>query len=456
MALERKVEQLSHLDMTIEKNQARDNLLNLFDVESFIELEAYRHCGVIIGYGAIEGKPVYAFSQVQEENYGAVSLAQAQKIKRLYDLAVQTGNPIVGIYNSYGAQIDEGLNVLNAYSEILACVNHASGVIPQVSIIAGSCIGAASMVACSADIVILTKQGELSFEYSTAAKSTTEDAMQSGSVHFIADDLSNAMLQTRKLLTLLPSNNLVNASTFTFEPPENVGFYKKNNGNIIQNVCDPGMSIELQEEYGECISTILTSIGGRPVGVISTFHEKKTICAKGANKAARFIQFCDSFHLPIISFIDTNDRNRESKDVDAIRYFSKMAHVFSEATTPKIAIIAGECYGSAFITFASKGVGADLTIAWTDASISVLPPDTSVEFFWHDKLKGAVDTMQKREQLIDEYRRTSASSVAAAAGGFVDLVISPEQTRNTIVTALNMLLEKRVANLPKKHGNIPL
>lgn len=456
MAVERKVEQLSHLDMTIGNNQARHSLLNLFDAESFIELEAYRCCGVIIGYGTIEGKPVYAFSQVQEENYGAVSLAQAQKIKRLYDLAIQTGNPIVGIYNSYGAQIDEGLNVLNAYGEILACVNHASGVIPQVSVIAGSCIGAAAMVACSADIVILTKQGELSFEYSSAATNTTEDAMQSGGVHLIADDLSNAMLQTRKLLTLLPSNNLVNASTFTFEPPENNGFYKKNNENIIQNICDPGISIELQAEYGECISTILTSIGGRPVGVISTFYEKKTICAKDANKAARFIQFCDSFHLPIVSFIDTNDGNRESKGVDAIRYFSKMAHVLSEATTPKIAVIAGECYGSAFIAFASKSVGADLIIAWTDASISVLPLDTSVEFFWHDKLKGAVNTAQKREQLIDEYRRTNASSIAAAAGGFVDLVISPEQTRNTIVTALNMLLEKRVTNLPKKHGNMPL
>lgn len=451
---------------------AKERLASLFDESSFVELDAFataadgQACGVVTGYGYVDGNPVYAFSQDITAESGAVTAAHAKKIKKIYDLAAKTGSPVVGIYDSNGAKLTEGMDALGAYGEIMLAVNNLSGVVPQISLVLGTCAGNMAMIACSADVVIMSEKAEFFLTAPFTAVANGEDAAlagtakaaeASGAVHLVAADDAAAIESARKVIGMLPSNNLSIAPIFDFAANEVAVTANSSAKEVINAVADVDSLVELQPGFGACMVTALATIAGNPVGVVAT--DKSTpICAAGANKAARFVRFCDAFNLPIVTFVDTKgfEVSLATELAGSIREMAKLAHAYAEATTAKVSVVTGEAYGPAYTMLAGKSSNADVAVAWAGASISALKPETSVELLWHEKLAGAKNLSTARAELVEEYKNTLASPFEAAKDGYLDNVILPEETRNTVICALDMLAGKRVSKLPKKHGNMPL
>lgn len=434
---------------------AKAVLQSLFDEGSFEELDAF--CvsdNVITGFGLVAGKPVYAFVQNSDAQFGAVGDAAVSKVKKAYDLALKTGAPVVGMYDSSGAKLDDGLAALSGYGDWMASVNNLSGVVPQISILLGACIGSAAMIACSADLVIMEKGAQLYFDPS--ASSGREDdvlAAKAGLVHIIADGRRQAIEQARKALSYLPGNNLAAAPVLEFRPPANTELENLSGFDLIQAVCDKDSAIELQKEYGCCASVSLATISGTAVGVIAACQAK--ICESGVKKAARFVQMCDAFNIPIVTFLSVKKFCAQA-GLSSLKSAALLAHTYAEATTIKISVVTGEACGSIYMAMAGKGSASDYSLAWANASIAPLPAETLVEMFWHDRLAGAENLTQKREQLVDEYRSREASAFQAAEKGSVDNIIQPQDTRAALISGLKMLAGKRVSRLPKKHANLPL
>lgn len=473
MGSEIKVKEFSDFRKKInETAPARERLASLFDSGSFVEVDAFvaeynQTCGVVTGYGYIQGSPAYAFSQDVTVLSGAVTQAHAQKIKKMYDLAAKTGTPVVGVYDSNGAKLTEGIDVLGAYGEIMHASNNLSGVVPQIALVLGTCAGTSAMLACCADVVIMSEKAEffLNSPFTASAKreknaalaGTAAAAAKSGAIHIVAADDSAAIDSAREVIGLLPSNNLVEAPLIEYTENNTVLSESSSAKDIINAVADTDSVIELQEEFAPCVATAFATVAGGTVGMVAT-NKEIALNASGANKAARFVRLCDAFNVPVITFVDTLgfEDSLESELAGGIREMSKLAHAYAEATTAKISVVTGEAYGPAYVMLAGKSCNADIAVAWASASISALKPDTSVELMWHDKLVGAEDLTSARNELIEEYKNTLASPLTAAAGGHLDNVIEPAETRNTIICSLDMLAGKRVSKMPKKHGNMPL
>ncbi len=407
---------------------------------------------------------MYAFSQDSTVKSGAVGAAQGSKIKKIYDLALKTGAPVVGIYDSNGADLSEGLDAMAAYGEMLRWSNNLSGVVPQVSLVLGVCAGSAALAAASADFVIMSENAELFLTTGDAATaSSAENAAKAGVAHLVEKDDASAVGATRALLSKLPSNNLSEPPACDFSAvPDAGGVLSTAAANIggadifeiARNVADAGSVLELQKDYVSGSAKVaLATLGGSTVGLVATSNEK-TVCSGATSKIARFVSICDSFHIPVLTFVNCEGfaplANHDFRG--GIREVAKLAHVYAEATTPKIAVIAGKAYGSAFITLAGRAANADYTVAWPSAVISALSPETAVAFLEGDKITAD----KPRAQVEAEYAATQASAFAAAAKGHIDDVIEPDQTRSVLISALEMLASKRVSTLPKKHANIPM
>jgi acetyl-CoA carboxylase carboxyltransferase component len=441
-------EQMSQMRESIKNTVGWQRISALLDKGSFQEIDAYAKSGegpaeAVAGYGTVEGRPVCVFSQNGSIAGGAMSKAQASKIKKTFRLALKTGCPVVGIYDSIGARLNEGADMLAACGEILLDVNNLSGVVPQISLVLGPCVGTEAMVAAGADIVVMSPKGELTVSISGEDGSPTT-AEKQGICHIAAENEEEAIGTVRRLLSMLPSNNLA-ASPLEEEIAPGTSSSETVGGSI-KSVCDDGSFLELSPNFGAGAVTGFARIGGAAAGFIGL---RGMLDADSCTKAARFLRFCDSFSVPVIMFVD-------AEKFSELRDASKLSSAYSEATTAKITVITGSACGPVYIATAGRGANADYTFAWPDAVISAVAPETAVALLWHDRLKGSSDPVNDRKKLIDEFRRTKADAFSAAADGMIEDIIEPENTRDKLIACLDMLAGKRVSTLPKKHADIQL
>lgn len=476
MSLDNKMQRLAEQTEAAAETGAKQRLSALFDPDTFVELDAFaaageKASGVVTGFGYVEGSPAYAFAQDQKADGGAVGRVHAAKIKKLYEMAAKTGAPLIAVYDSQGARLGEGLDMLAGYGELLALSNNLSGVVPQISVVLGTCAGMSAMLACSADFVVMTEKAEffLSAPFvteangeKTAGAGTAENAMKSGTAHLVCKDEGEALAQTRRLLSYFPVNNLSAVPMFEYEVDENGGTYAANymlgnetcTAKLVKAIADLDSVMVLQKEFGKNTVTALGTLAGSTVGFAMT--KGRALDPDDCAKLARFVRTCDAFSVPVVTFVNTPGFVPSARDelAGSVRESAKLAHAYAEATCAKICVISGEAYGPAQIALAGKGANADIVIAWPSAVISALNPEASVEILWQDRLAGA--DQAKRAALVEEYCDTLASPFEAAANGYVDFVTAPEQTRETLTNVLDMLSGKRVSKMPKKHGNMPL
>lgn len=430
---------------------AKERLAYLFDEGVYTEINAgvkngEDYAGVVTAYGYVDGSPVYAFSQDKSVKGGAVNKQHAAKICKIYDLASRTGVPVVGIYDSNGAFIDEGAEAIKAYSDMLMWTNNLSGVVPQISVVAGTCAGSAAMVACSADFVVVTDEAEL---YTTVGKEVKgENAVANGTAAIVAKNDKEAMEAVKKLIAMLPANNISAIPMFEFAATGKAA--SGTAAEIAEAIADADSIVELSEGFGAAAYTAIATIGGSAVGIAATSKTGDKLSSDDCAKLARFVRTCDAFTIPVLTIIDT-----EGFDSDAsVRDMAKLANAYAEATTLKVSLVAGKAYGAAM---AALGAGnADVTYAYADAVISPVAPVTAVEFLWHDKLKGAADLAAERNKLAVQYADENASAFDAAEKNCVDDIITTEEARAKIQAVLEVMAGKRMTKrLPKKHSNMP-
>ena len=427
----------------LKATSAYKRIARLFDEGTFNEIDSFAKSGddfaeAAAGFGTIEGCPAYVFAQNSDICGGAMSKAQASKIKKVYEMAVKTGTPVIGIFDSIGGRLNEGADMLAAYGEILLHSNNLSGVVPQIALVLGPCIGTSAMIAANADLVVMSDKGELTLETSGCCASS-EDAMKAGICHIAAGNEDEAINTVRTLITALPSNNLSGAPV-TDMFGENTGAAltcSASAADVIAAVADDNSFIELQKGFG-CAATT--------VGVVAYQDE---IDADACSKAARFVRFCDAFAIPVVSVVNATR-------FASVREAAKLSNAYSEATCAKVTVITGSAYGAVYIAVAGRGANADVTMAWPCAVVSPLAPETGAMFAWNEKLAGSENPVEDRKKLIEEYAKTECTPFKAAADGFIEDVIDPSETRAKVIAALDMLVGKRVSRLPKKHANIQL
>lgn len=448
--------------MQIEKNmdcQARTRLSYLFDDGKYTEINSYakeNDCltGVVTAYGYVNGNAVYAFSQDKSINNGAVGPAHAAKIAKLYSLAAKTGTPVIGIHDSNGAFVNGTAESLTAYGELINAASVISGVVPQISVVAGTCAGSAALFACSSDFIIMTKDAEffMTPAFTKENSGSASDAAANGIAAAVCDDDKAAIEKAKELLNLMPVNNLAPLPMFEYNEPETAVSADFN--SLINGVCDAESIIELYAEFGKASYTALATVNGATVGIAATNKTSDKLTDADCSKLSRFIRTCDAFAVPVITFVDTEGFDAADA-ISGVKSMTQLANCYAEATTAKISVITGKAVGPAFIALAGKDISSDFTYIWESACVSPLAPLSAVEFLWHDKLKGAADVNAKRNELAEEYKATLASAESAAASGAVDEIISASSTREAIISALDILSSKRVTKLPKKHNNIP-
>jgi len=483
------------------KLTARERIDLLLDPDSFIELDPFivHRCtdfgmaekkvlgdGVITGYGTINSRLVYVFSQDFTVFGGSLGEMFAKKVCKLMDLAMKTGAPVVGLNDSGGARIQEGVASLAGYGDIFFKNVMASGVIPQVSAIMGPCAGGAVYSPAMTDFIIMVKDTSHMFITGPEVIKTVlgqevnfEDLggalvhMQtSGVSHFMVDREEECLLLIRKLLSYLPSNNMEdppveetgddpNRADDSLEeviPDDPDKPYDMN--EIITTVVDGGELLEIHPLWAPNIIVGFARLNGRSVGIVA--NQPK--CYAGAldvdssTKAARFIRFCDSFNIPIITFEDVPGflPGVDQEHGGIIRHGSKLLFAYCEASVPKITVIIRKAYGGAYDVMGSKHSGADINYAWPFAEIAVMGPAGAINIVFRKELGKSKDQDTRKSELTTEYRKKFANPYIAAEKGYIDDVIEPSQTRPRLISALEMLVTKRESRPPKKHPNIPL
>ena len=439
---------------------ARKRLEFLFDPDTFAEIGELIHSDsepveLVCGYGLVRGTPVYAFSQG-----GAIGEKHVYKMKKIYDLALKTGTPLVGIYDSQGLHLSQGVKVLDDCGELIFYQNNLSGVVPQISVILGTCVGSNAVLACSADYVIMSKDASF---YSTPPTSYTKEDIsladavaQAGVAHILTDDEEKALDSARQLLLMHPLNFETPTLTLDFDD-EDIDTKALNDipaeldnldiDEIFAGIFDKENHLELLSDFGTGVSTSMETVQGTVCGVV--FTKGGAITADDAVKIARMVSVWDSYNIPVITMVNTT--GLAELGASSARDFAKVAQIYAEATTPKITLIIGRAYGSGYIALASRATNSDYTAAWPSAIISALAPKTAVAFLEG----GRITTARSREALEEEYLKTKASALNAAREGIIDDIIEPSETRNMLLNQLLQLSCKHVEKHSKKHSNIP-
>jgi propionyl-CoA carboxylase beta chain len=483
------------------KKTARERIAMLLDEGSFVELdELARHRstnfglernrpygdGVVTGHGTIDGRQVCVFSQDFTVFGGSLGEVFGEKIVKVLDLAMKTGCPIIGINDSGGARIQEGVVALGLYADIFFRNVRASGVIPQISLIMGPCAGGAVYSPAITDFTVMVDQTshmfitgpdviktvtgeEVGFEELGGARTHNT---RSGNAHYLASDEEDAIDYVRALLSYLPSNNLDEPVTFDepaeLEPNEadlGLDTLIPDSANqpydihrVIEAVVDD--FLEVQPLYAQNIVVGFGRVEGRPVGVVANqpMHFAGTLDIAASEKGARFVRTCDAFNIPVLTFVDVPGfLPGTGQEWDGIiRRGAKLIYAYAEATVPKVTVITRKAYGGAYDVMGSKHLGADMNFAWPTAQIAVMGAQGAVNILYRGELAAAGDPAALRTELVKEYEDTLANPYIAAERGYVDAVIAPSATRAQVTRALRMLRTKRETLPPKKHGNIPL
>ncbi|MDP4133537.1 MAG: acyl-CoA carboxylase subunit beta [Bacillota bacterium] len=462
------------------KLSARERISLLFDNGSFIETDMFSGRdelapgqGVITGYGTVDQRLVYVYAQDSSVKGGAFGAEQAKKICKIADLAIKTGAPLVGLFDSFGIKVQEGLMALSALGELYQRNIKASGVILQISAIMGPCDGGTAYSPAMSDFVFMTENAShmLINGPSVCSKEgkayTIEElggakvhAQQSGTAHFLASDDADCISKIRKLLTFLPSNNAQCSPEYALGDDLNRLSDLLNQEGIeksalIKEIADNQEFLEVFENYAKNIITGFVRINGRTVSVVAN---NGSLDMNAANKAARFIRFADSFNIPIVTFTNVEgfvpDASQEQNGL--IRNVSKLVYAYGEATVPKVTVITGKAYGSAAIAMGSRACGADYVLSWPETSIGAMSGDMAAILLYGEALNDAKDPVSKRAELKEQYEQEVSSAFEAAKIGFIDDIIEPETTRPKIAAALEMLYDKREDVPCRKHGNISL
>lgn len=483
------------------KKTARERIQMLFDEGSFVEIDAFvKHRsnefdmpkteapgeGVVVGYGTVSGRLVYAYAQDFTVIGGSLGEMHAAKICKVMDMAMKMGAPIVGISDSGGARIQEGIDALAGFGDIFYRNTLSSGVIPQIAMILGPCAGGAVYSPAICDFVFMVdKTSQMFITGPQVVKAVTgEDvsfdelggaqthASKSGVASVRCADEEECFAKVKELLEFLPSNNLEMAPVYeetdeinrlsevlsTIVPQDANKAYDMK--AVIGEIVDNGSFFEIFPQFAENIIIGLARMNGMAVGIVA--NQPKVMAGSldvnSADKAARFIRFCDSFNIPLITFTDVPGYlpGTTQEHSGIIRHGAKMLYAFSEATVPKINVIVRKAYGGAYIAMNSKHIGADMVFAWPSAEIAVMGPDGAANIIFRKDIAASDDPITERQSKIAEYTEKFANPYVAASRGYVDDVIEPDSTRPRIISALEMLMSKRETRPSKKHGNIPL
>ena len=357
-------------------SKALKRLEALFDDGSFTEIDAYAKSAdgsveVVAGFGTVNECAVYAFSQDITVDGGAVSVAQCAKIKKIYDLALKTGCPVIGVYDSNGVKLTEGFEVMNAYGELVKASTSMSGVCPQISIIAGSCLGTSALIANMADVVIAVKDAD--FYVTAPSEVTAEESYEAGTVDVLCDTFEEAVDAAKNIASLLPSNNISPAPLFEFAAPSTFANDGDDAMTVINSIADANSVVELKGGYSEnkC-KTVLATVMGTTVGFVA--FEGEPICPCCSYKAEAMVKLCDAYSIPVVTLVNANGAvNKAGKENQCLTAFTKLTSAYATATTPKISVITGNAVGIAYIALAGKGANADFTFAWDKSVASPLP-----------------------------------------------------------------------------------
>jgi propionyl-CoA carboxylase beta chain len=483
------------------KLTARERVTLLFDPGTFEELDAFvtHRCrdfgmedqivpgdGVVAGYGRVNGRLTYAFAQDFTVFGGSLSETNAAKIVKIMDLAMKMGAPVIGLNDSGGARIQEGVLSLGGYADIFLRNTLASGVVPQISAIMGPCAGGAVYSPAITDFTIMVKGTSYMFitgpdvirtvTHEQVSKEELGGAMthneKSGVAHFAVDDDRAAIALIRELLSFMPSNNVddpprqatddpsdrEDATLDTIVPAAPNQAYDM--VDVIERVVDEGDFLQVQEHYAKNILIGFARLAGRPVGVVANqpAHLAGTLDIDASVKGARFVRFCDAFNIPLVTFEDVPGflPGTVQEYGGIIRHGAKLLFAFAEATVPKLTVITRKAYGGAYCVMSSKHIRTDANFAWPTAEIAVMGAEGAVNILYKRELDAAADIAAARAAKIAEYREKFANPYVAAQRGFIDEVIEPRQTRAKLIAALSALETKRDRNPQKKHGNIPL
>jgi acetyl-CoA carboxylase carboxyltransferase component len=480
------------------KLTARERIELLLDAGSFVELDAfvtnrnaavddsYLGDGVVTGHGTIDGRVVFVFSQDFTVYGGSLSEAYAEKICKIMDLAMKVGAPIVGLNDSGGARIQEGVVSLGGYAEIFLRNTLASGVVPQLSVILGPCAGGAVYSPAITDFTIMVEGTSYMFvtgpnvvkavthedvDAETLGGATTHTT-RSGVAHLAARDEATALSSARALLGFLPQNNLgdppvvasndpvdrMEEALDTIVPDDPSKPYDMH--GVIEHIVDDGAFTEIQPGWAQNIITGFARLNGRSIGIVA---QQPAVLAgaldiDASTKAARFVRTCDCFNVPLLTLVDVPGflPGVGQEHGGIIRHGAKLLFAYCEATVPKLTVITRKAYGGAYDVMSSKHVRGDINLAWPTAEIAVMGAEGAVNILYRDEISTADDPAATRARLVAEYEERFANPYVAAARGYVDDVIRPAETRPRLIAALEMLADKRDTNPPKKHGNIPL
>lgn len=425
----------------------------MFDEDSFTELSPYTGGSVVTGYGQVDGCPVYAFIQDVSVKSGAVCKAAAQKIVKLYSLAVKNGAPVIAVYDSKGGDIAEGVELLTAYGNIANASASISGVAPQISIVSGVCGGISASLACMADFVIMTEKAELfltaPFLTAGAGAGTAKNAALSGVSCMTVKDIAEAIKKAKALAAILPQNNLEVAGNDYFALPTDTADASLKGEAMVKTVADKDSLIELFPEFGKASYTALGSVNWKTVGFVATNKTEDKLTAADTAKIARFVGICDAFSIPVVTVVDSEGFASDSAAelAGSIRDAAKLTQVYASATTPKVSVITGNALGGAFTVFC--GMNADVTVALEQAVIAPTTPKAAAIFLYSDKLNSKAEI----EAAAEEYKASEASAVNAMKKGAVDRIISAEDIWSSVNSALEMLSGKRVQAPARKHIN---
>jgi len=480
---------------------ARERVSFLLDRDSFVELDKFKTHrnsdfgmadrklpgdGVVTGYGTIEGRQVCVFSQDFTVFGGSLSGAFAEKVCKVMDLAAKIGCPVIGLNDSGGARIQEGVVSLAGYADIFTRNVLSSGVVPQISAILGPCAGGAVYSPAMTDFIVMVRDTSYMFitgpdviKATTHEEVTMQDlggadthSMKSGVCHLEAADDAEALLTIRELLSYMPANN---AEDPPFRAPtddpnrrdEALDSIVPENPNrpydmreVITRVVDDAHWLEIQKDYAQNMLIGFARLGGYPVGIVANQPAYLAGCLDidASVKGARFVRFCDCFNIPLITFVDVPGflPGTAQEFGGIIRHGAKLLYAFVEATVPKVTVITRKAYGGAYDVMSSKHVRADFNFAWPTAEIAVMGPDGAVNIIFRNEIQKAKDAVAEKNRLVDDYRRTFANPFKAAELGYIDEVLMPRDTRPRLIASLKVLENKREKNPPRKHGNIPL
>jgi propionyl-CoA carboxylase beta chain len=441
---------------------------------------------VITGYGKVDGRPVYVFAQDFTVLGGSLSKVCSEKICKIMDLALAHGCPVVGLNDSGGARIQEGIDSLAGYGEIFWRNTKSSGVVPQISAILGPCAGGAVYSPAITDFIFMMKANSYMFvtgpeviKAVTMEEVTMDDlggasahTAKSGVVHFVADNEKHCLLMIRELLSFIPSNNRENPPLYKTKDPVDRKVKKINDlipvnpklpydiKDLINEVVDDNYFFEVQSNYAQNIVIGFARMGGRPVGIIANQPNYLAGCIdiSASFKSSRFVRFCDAFNIPLVSFVDVPGflPGTDQEYSGIIKHGAKLMYAYAEATVPKITVITRKAYGGAYIVMSSKHLRSDFNFAYPNAEIAVMGSEGAVNILYRNEMKKAANPEETRKQKLEEYNDKFANPYVAASKGYIDEVIYPEDTRQKICAALDFAMNKREFTPPRKHGNIPL